>query len=190
MRLSVILPAKNEAEGLRQTLPRLREAQPDAELIVVDDGSTDDTAAIVEEYAREHHWIRLAKKPDRGARAVGPGVVESFYHGLNANDLNEFEFLCKLDGDIEFTERYFERLLEKFREDQRLGAASGKPYIEIDGKLVPERTNDEMVAGQINFYRVECFRQIGGFVAQVHWDAIAFHRARMEGWSAAVPQTT
>src|SRR3546814_2764580 len=32
MRLSVILPAKNEAEGLRQTLPRLREAQPEAEL--------------------------------------------------------------------------------------------------------------------------------------------------------------
>src|SRR3546814_1140445 len=43
MRLSVILPAKNEAEGLRQTLPRLREAQPEAKLIVVDDGSIDDT---------------------------------------------------------------------------------------------------------------------------------------------------
>src|SRR3546814_14549368 len=46
MRLSVILPAKNEAEGLRQTLPRLREAQPDAELIVVNDGPTDDTASV------------------------------------------------------------------------------------------------------------------------------------------------
>src|SRR3546814_8011640 len=46
MRLSVILPAKNEAEGLRQTLPRLREAQPDAELIVVNDGSTADTASV------------------------------------------------------------------------------------------------------------------------------------------------
>jgi len=39
MRLSVILPAKNEAEGLRRTLPRLREAQPEAELIVVADNS-------------------------------------------------------------------------------------------------------------------------------------------------------
>src|SRR5690606_18887787 len=34
MRLSIILPAKNEADGLRLTLPRLREAQPEAELIV------------------------------------------------------------------------------------------------------------------------------------------------------------
>jgi len=44
--LSIILPAKNEAEGLRSTLPALRVAYPDAELIVVDDGSTDTTAQI------------------------------------------------------------------------------------------------------------------------------------------------
>lgn len=44
--ISIILPAKNEAEGLRRTLPALRERFPDAELIVVNDGSTDDTAEI------------------------------------------------------------------------------------------------------------------------------------------------
>ncbi len=42
-RLSIILPAKNEAPALAQLLPRLRAAQPAAEIIVVDDGSTDDT---------------------------------------------------------------------------------------------------------------------------------------------------
>ena len=46
MNPSVILPAKNESEGLRRTLPRLREVLPGAEIIVVDDGSTDDTAAV------------------------------------------------------------------------------------------------------------------------------------------------
>lgn len=44
--ISIILPAKNEAEGLRRTLPALRARFPDAELLVVDDGSTDDTAAV------------------------------------------------------------------------------------------------------------------------------------------------
>ena len=46
--LSIILPAKNEAAALRTLLPRLREAQPEAEIIVVDDGSTDDTPSLCE----------------------------------------------------------------------------------------------------------------------------------------------
>jgi glycosyltransferase involved in cell wall biosynthesis len=45
-RLSIILPAKNEAPALAELLPRLRVAQPDAEIIVVDDGSTDDTRQV------------------------------------------------------------------------------------------------------------------------------------------------
>ena len=44
--LSIILPAKNEAEALAGLLPRLRQLQPAAEIIVVDDGSTDDTRKI------------------------------------------------------------------------------------------------------------------------------------------------
>lgn len=48
MKISVVLPAKNEAEGLAKTLPALRELYPEAEVIVVDDGSTDDTAALAE----------------------------------------------------------------------------------------------------------------------------------------------
>lgn len=45
-RLSIILPAKNEGAALKDLLPRLRQAQPEAEIIVVDDGSTDDTRGI------------------------------------------------------------------------------------------------------------------------------------------------
>ncbi|HVI59144.1 MAG TPA: glycosyltransferase family 2 protein [Luteimonas sp.] len=79
MRISVILPAKNEAEGLRRTLPRLREAQPDAELIVVDDGSSDDTAAVA-----TAHGARVLSSPysmgngaaiKRGARAASGEVL-------------------------------------------------------------------------------------------------------------------
>jgi len=45
-RISIILPAKNEAAALKDLLPRLTAAQPGAEIIVVDDGSTDDTKAV------------------------------------------------------------------------------------------------------------------------------------------------
>ncbi|MEP0203468.1 MAG: glycosyltransferase family 2 protein [Halioglobus sp.] len=46
MRLSIVLPAKNEEHGLRLTLPEIRKRHPDAEVIVVDDGSTDATSSV------------------------------------------------------------------------------------------------------------------------------------------------
>ncbi len=47
--ISIVLPAKNEAAALRGLLPRLRAAQPEAEILVVDDGSSDATAAVCNE---------------------------------------------------------------------------------------------------------------------------------------------
>lgn len=49
MGISIILPAKNEAEGLAIVLPKLKATWPEAEIIVVDDGSTDGTAALCHE---------------------------------------------------------------------------------------------------------------------------------------------
>ena len=46
MKISIVIPAKNEAESLKELLPTLRREQPKAEIIVVDDGSTDNTSAI------------------------------------------------------------------------------------------------------------------------------------------------
>jgi glycosyltransferase involved in cell wall biosynthesis len=79
MSLSVVLPAKNEEGGLVRTLPALREAFPDAEIIVSDDGSTDGTAVV----AREH-GARVVGVPysmgngaaiKRGARAASGDVI-------------------------------------------------------------------------------------------------------------------
>ena len=56
--LSIVLPAKNEAAALADLLPRLKGAQPGAEIIVVDDGSTDETAALC-----ERHGVSLILRP-------------------------------------------------------------------------------------------------------------------------------
>ena len=62
--------------------------------VIVDDGSTDETPQILAEYAAKHDWIRVVAKPDRGHRAVGPGVIEAFYAGLDTVSLEDFTYLC------------------------------------------------------------------------------------------------
>jgi glycosyltransferase involved in cell wall biosynthesis len=185
-RYVVIAPCRNEAAYMRRTLDSLvAQTTPPTLMVVVDDGSTDETPAILAEYAAKHPWIRVVTRKDRGVRSVGPGVIETFYAGLDTVNMDEFEFLCKLDLDLELPPRYFEILLERMAADPSLGTCSGKPYIPLsDGSLEPEVCGDEMSVGMTKLYRTACFRQVGGFVREVMWDGIDCHRCRMMGWSA------
>ena len=77
--LSIILPAKNEAAALADLLPRLKAAQPDAEILVVDDGSTDDTAPICMKNAvqvvRQPYSMGNGAAIKRGARMATGDVL-------------------------------------------------------------------------------------------------------------------
>jgi hypothetical protein len=152
--------------------------------VIVDDGSTDETPEILADYAAAHDWIRVVPKPDRGHRVVGPGVIEAFYAGLETVSLEQFDYLCKLDLDLDLPPRYFETLIARLQENPRIGTCSGKAYFrDSTGALVSEKIGDEMSLGMTKFYSVECFEQIGGFVREVMWDGIDCHKARQLGWT-------
>ena len=152
--------------------------------VIVDDGSTDETPSILAEYAAKYPWIKILRREDRGTRAVGPGVVDAFYAGLDTVPINEFEFLCKCDLDLDLPPQYFETLIRRMNENPALGTCSGKAYFERNGRYVSEKCGDEMSVGMTKFYRVSCFKAIGGFVREVMWDGIDCHRCRMLGWIA------
>lgn len=100
-RLSIILPAKNEGAALRDLLPRLRGSYPEAEIIVVDDGSTDDTRAIC-----QNSDVQCLSSPysmgngaaiKRGARTA-TGDVLVFMDGDGQHDSADIaRLLAKID---------------------------------------------------------------------------------------------
>lgn len=181
----LISPCRNEAQYMRRTLDSVvaQTVLPDL-WVIVDDGSTDDTPAILAEYAAAHDWIRIVQKPDRGHRAVGPGVIEAFYAGYATFDPSEYTYSCKMDLDLDLPPRYFEILMTRMHETPRIGTCSGKPYVRHGEALISERRGDEMSVGMTKFYRQTCFEDIGGYVHEVMWDALDCHKARQLGWIA------
>ncbi|MEM9579987.1 MAG: glycosyltransferase family A protein [Pseudomonadota bacterium] len=181
----LISPCRNEADHMRRTLDSVvAQTLTPALWTIVDDGSTDSTPDILADYAARYDWIRVVSKPDRGHRAVGPGVVEAFYFGYDRIDPQRFSYSCKLDLDLDLPPRYFETLIERMEADPRIGTCSGKPYVRQGDRLISERRGDEMSVGMTKFYRRQCFEDIGGYVREVMWDAIDCHKARQKGWIA------
>jgi len=113
MRISLVLPAKNEAEGLRRTLPGIRELLPDAEVIVVDDGSTDATAEV--------------------ARGLGATVLSSPYSMGNGAAIKRGaraasgEVIVFMDADGQHDPKLVQQLLARLDEgfDMVVGARDG-----------------------------------------------------------------
>jgi glycosyltransferase involved in cell wall biosynthesis len=154
------------------------------EWIIVDDGSTDTSPMILAEYASKHDWMRIITRPDRGARSVGPGVIDAFYSGYEAIASRDYAFLCKLDLDLRLPPRYFEILIERMNANPLIATCSGKAYLEENGRLVSERHGDDTSLGMTKLYRRQCFERIGGFVREVMWDGIDCHQCLMHGWIA------
>jgi biofilm PGA synthesis N-glycosyltransferase PgaC len=181
----LISSCRDEAGYMRETLDSvINQSVRPAKWIIVDDGSTDSTPQILAEYRAKHDWIEVVTRCDRGQRSVGPGVIEAFYAGYNAINPDEYDYLCKLDLDLRLPRRYFEILMKRMTANPRIATCSGKAYIDENGSLVEERHGDDMSLGMTKFYRVSCFKRIGGFVREVMWDGIDCHRCRMNGWIA------
>jgi glycosyltransferase involved in cell wall biosynthesis len=112
--LSIVLPAKNEAQGLRRVLPEIRSLFPSAEVLVVDDASTDDTAEVC-----------LQNGATRLVHSVSLGNGAAIKTGARAarGDLIVF-----MDADGQHKPADISRLIEKFNGgfDMVVGARSMK----------------------------------------------------------------
>ena len=70
MKIAFLVPAYNEAATIGELLERIDALGVDRQIVVVDDGSSDDTAAIVRAYAEQHAGVVLLQQPNRGKGAA------------------------------------------------------------------------------------------------------------------------
>ncbi len=181
----VITPVRDEERHVAATVRSVAaQTIPPAEWIIVDDGSSDRTGDILDQYAAQFPWIRVVHRPNRGFRKSGGGVIEAFYDGYSALRHDDWEFVVKLDGDLTLSPDYFEKCFEHFNEQPKLGIGGGAICHEVDGELKVEANPKFHVRGATKIYRRACWEAIGGLWPAPGWDTIDEAKANMLGWNS------
>jgi len=184
MNYVLITPARNEERFIKKTLDSMvLQTRLPERWVIVDDGSTDQTAEIVECYAARYPWIELVRRPQRQDRNFA-GKAHAFNAGLERVQSLKFDVIGNLDADISFDTDYFEFLLGKFADHPRLG---------VTGTTMREASHDALkdtyyhfkdVFGACQLFRRKCFEEVGGYTP-IKWgglDWIAVRTARLKGW--------
>ncbi|HLH03501.1 MAG TPA: glycosyltransferase family 2 protein [Bryobacteraceae bacterium] len=180
----LITPARNESRYIEKTLESMiRQTVLPRKWVIVNDGSTDNTASLVAKYLAAHPWIEMIDLPVHRDRSFA-GKVHAFNAGLERVKNLEYEVIGNLDADLSFDPDYCEFLLQKFALDASLGVA-GTAFEENGYNSATDSFEGQNhVAGGCQLFRRQCFEQIGGYVPNraggIDW--IAVTTARMLGW--------
>lgn len=125
--VSVVIPAYNQAQFLRQAIDSvLAQTYRQFEIIVVDDGSTDETSSVATAYGDRVRYIHQENLGLAGARNTGIQNARS-------------QLICLLDADDQWLPQYLEKMVDLFLEDR--GAAvyyCCAQAIDGDGKILPQ----------------------------------------------------
>lgn len=179
----IISPVRDEAAYIEKTLACVAsQTVLPVQWILVDDGSSDRTAQIIDDYAQKYVWITALHRADRGSRVPGSGVMEAFYFGYQSIKSADWEYIVKLDGDLGMEPDYFEKCLKHFHDDPTLGMGGGMMYFMQEGVKVLETHPRFHVRGPTKIYRRECWDAIGGLIKAPGWDTVDELKANMLGW--------
>ena len=179
----LVTPARNEEAFIELTLKSMvaQTVRP-LKWVVVSDGSTDRTDAIVKSHMAGNSWIELVRMPERKERHFG-GKVFSFNAGYDRVKDLPYEIIGNLDADLSFEPDLFESLMRNFAANPNLGVG-GAPFTEGKGTYDFRYSSIEHVSGACQLFRRQCFEEIGGYkpMPMGGIDVLAVLTARMNGW--------
>ena len=139
--ISIIIPAKNESASLVGLLPKLKISYPDAEIIVVNDGSIDDTTEVCTRFD-----VREVKHPY--SKGNGAAIKSGARAALGST-------LIFMDGDGQHRVEDIQRLLEKLDQgyDMAVGARDSKSQASF-GRLAANRLYNRLASWMVD-HKVE-----------------------------------
>lgn len=148
---------------------------------IIDDGSVDNTAAILDEAKTTHSWIEVHHLPrDRPRAFGGESVIMKF---LPRQVWSACDFVLRLDADVTFGPDMIQRLLEEFAKAPALGIAGAVLYepSRSGWRETGSRTHFH-TRGAVKMYSRACFEAIGGLQTGVGWDTVDEAHAMMLGF--------
>lgn len=180
----VITPVKDEEDylpGLIECFRRLDKTP--LVWYLVDDGSADNSNAIIESFVSQVSWCKLISMPRRAERIRGRAVVQAIMKAYEDSKCLDYEYIVKLDADISFRDDVFDLLISKMTGNPNLGIGGPELLIQRNGELQIDRIlPKDFVRGAMRIYRSSCFISINGLVNRKGWDGIDQVKAKMMGW--------
>jgi poly-beta-1,6-N-acetyl-D-glucosamine synthase len=181
----LITPARNEAASLEKTIKAMiSQTILPKKWVIVSDGSTDRTDEIASRYAAEYDFLQFIRVKPNDIRNFA-SKVRAIRAGFEQLEGIEYEFFGNLDADVSFEPNYYERVLEKFQQNPKLGIVGGI-ILDKHSEQFERRfgESDACVAGAIQLFRRECYEEIGGYIPLKYGgvDVVAMEMAKMHGW--------
>lgn len=179
----IISPVRNEEKYIARTIQSVvNQTVRPMEWIIVNDGSIDGTEAIARKYIADYSWIKIVNRADRGFTQVGKGVMEAFNEGFKNISYKNWDYIVKLDCDLSIESDFFEKLLCRFEENEKIGIAGGTSYALEKNKFYEEKMPDFHPWAGARAYKRQCFNCIDGLIETLGWDTIDLIKAQMKGW--------
>jgi hypothetical protein len=182
----LIAPFLNEGAHLPAFLDSVagQTRRPDR-LILVDDGSSDDSYDRAAAFADTHEFATALRRPPRQHmrdRLAEASEYTAFQWALGQMG-DTWDVVAKVDADLELTPRTVETIERELDADPKLGLAGS--YLREEaagGELRRLRSRPEHVHGATKFYRRACWEAIAPMEAILGWDMIDEVKAGMAGW--------
>jgi poly-beta-1,6-N-acetyl-D-glucosamine synthase len=183
MTYALVTPARDEEHNLPRLAVSVEQQTVRPGLwVIVDNGSTDKTEAIIRELAGRHGWVRGLSAPGSPLPTRGGRIAASIEVGLDAAAESKPDVYIVCDADISMGPSYFADLLSRFEADPKLGIAGGSRYELVGGTWRQCFLTDSSVEGQCRAYRAACLRDVLPLEKRMGWDGIDVAVANACGW--------